>query len=76
LDWLSGDLDEDGQASQEMDAAVQGRMAAKDWEMVRGVGKEGYGDAPGRMVLKKRKLATKLIGPGTPEVRGESRVKL
>jgi hypothetical protein len=51
-------------------------MAAKDWEMVRGVGKEGYGDAPGRMVLKKRKLATKLIRPGTPEVRGESRVKL
>jgi hypothetical protein len=51
-------------------------MAAEDWKMVQGVGKEGFGDTPDRMALKKRKIATKLIGPGTPEARGEIRVKL
>jgi hypothetical protein len=75
MDWLSGDLEENDQASQEMDVAVQGRMAAEDWKMVQGVGKEGFG-APDRMALKKRKIATKMIRPGTPEARGKIRVKL
>jgi hypothetical protein len=31
----SGDLEEDSQASQEMDAIVQEKLAADDWELVR-----------------------------------------
>jgi hypothetical protein len=49
--------------SQEMDAAVQGRLATDDWELVRGAGEEGLGGAPDRLALKNRKIAMKMIGP-------------
>jgi hypothetical protein len=35
MDWFSGNLEENCQASQEMDAAVQGRLAANHWELVK-----------------------------------------
>jgi hypothetical protein len=76
MDWFSGNLEENCQASQEMDADMQGGLAANHWELVRGAGEEGFGDASDRLALKKRKIVMKMTRPGTPEARGDIRVKL
>jgi hypothetical protein len=61
LDQFSGNLEE-------MDAAVQGEMEGDDWKLLRGVGEEGTVATLDRMVLEKRRIAMKMVGPGTPEV--------
>ncbi|XP_051213052.2 uncharacterized protein [Lolium perenne] len=76
LEKPAGNLEENCQASQEMDAVVQGKLAANHWELVREAGEEGFGNASDRLALKKRKLMMKMTGPGTPEARGDIRVKL
>jgi hypothetical protein len=55
---------------------MQGGLAANHWELVRGAGEEGFGDASDRLALKKRKIVMKMTRPGTPETRGDIRVKL
>jgi hypothetical protein len=48
-----------------MDAAMEGGLAANHWELVRGAGDKGFGDASDRQALKKRKIVMKMTGPGT-----------
>jgi hypothetical protein len=69
-------LEEDGEASQEMDVVVQGEMAADDWEMVRGAVEEGIEGAPDRLALKKRRIAMKIVVPRTLEARAKIKVKI
>jgi hypothetical protein len=69
LDQFSGNLEE-------MDAAVQGEMEGDNWKLLRGVGEEGTVATLDRMVLEKRRIAMKMVGPGTPEVRGEARMNI
>ena len=75
MDWFSGDLEKDGQVAQEMDAAVQGEVENAAKLVVHLPGGEGSGASAARLAMKKRKVMNKVLGPGTPEARGEARVK-
>jgi hypothetical protein len=54
-----------------MDASVQGQVEGDNRKLKRGTGEEGLGTPPNRLVLKKRRITRKMIGPGMPEARGE-----
>lgn len=66
-----GGVEKDCEATQEMDADMQGQVEGDNWKLERGPGEEGPGASPNRMVLKKRRISMKMAGPGAPEARGE-----
>ncbi|XP_051196668.2 uncharacterized protein [Lolium perenne] len=68
-------LAEDCTSAQEMDASVQGAMAGEDRRLVRGAGEESAGTSPNRMAMKRRRIGTKVIGPGTPEAYGDVKLR-